>query len=300
MEVEQLRHFVKVVELENFSRAAEQIGLSQSALSRSIARLEEELGQPVLERQTRKVVLNDAGRLLLKHAQKILNMINDAKAEICDDGQSGNIRVGAIPTIAPYFLPECLQSFHRQYPLAQVIVQEETTDHLLKKVVSGEVDVAIAALPITEKHLKVEKLFSEELLLVMPREHPLTRRKSINVSDIEELPFVLLGEAHCLSNNVINYCRQKSFHPVSVERTSQLSMVQELVALGHGISLVPSMAFARDGSKSRAYRSLTGVKPMRTIVMVSNPYRFHSQMVRRFEEHVIQGWKWDSASTQSD
>src|SRR5271165_1474963 len=134
MEIEQLRHFVRVAEAENFTRAAEMVGLSQPALSRSIARLEERLGQPLFERQTRKVVLTDAGRLLLDRARNILTMVDDAKTEISDDGQSGKVRVAAIPTVAPYFLPECLRSFHRQFPRAQLIVLEDTTESLLKKV----------------------------------------------------------------------------------------------------------------------------------------------------------------------
>lgn len=286
MEIEQLRHFVKVAELENFTHAAGQVELSQPALSRSIARLEEELGQPLFDRQTRKVVLTDAGRLLLDHARNILMMAEDAKAEICDDGYSGKVRVAAIPTIAPYFLPECLKSFRQQFAQAQVIVHEDTTDQLLKRIADGEVDIALVALPIVAKHIQVEPLFEEELLLVTSRDHPLTRKKSVRATDIEELPFVLLGEAHCLSDNVTSFCRQKSFHPVSVERTCQLSMIQELVALGHGISLIPAMASERDSSKSRVYRSLRGQKPTRTIAMISNPYRFHSQLVRRFMSHL--------------
>ena len=132
----------------------------------------------------------------------------------------------------------------------------------------------------------MEPLFEEELLLVLSKDHPLTRKKDISAKDVEELPFVLLGEAHCLSDNVISFCQQKSFHPLSVERTSQLVMVQELVALGHGVSLVPAMARARDTSQAREYRSLTGQKPSRTIVMISNPYRYHSRLCRHFQEHM--------------
>src|SRR5215471_17152727 len=105
MELEQLRQFMKVAEFGNFTRAAEAVGLSQPALSRSIGRLEEELGQPVFERQTRQVTLTDAGKSLHARAQQIVSLAEDAKSEISDDGQTGRIRVGAIPTIAPFFLP---------------------------------------------------------------------------------------------------------------------------------------------------------------------------------------------------
>nr|WP_010034813.1 LysR family transcriptional regulator [Gemmata obscuriglobus] len=286
VELEQLRHLVKVAEQENFTRAAELVGLSQSALSRSVARLEEELGQPIFERQSRKVALTDAGRLLLDRARIVLTMLDDVTAEIADNGRSGKVRVAAIPTIAPYFLPECLRSFHRLFPQAQLIVLEDTTEALLKKVTDGEVDIAIGALPIGTKYVEVEPLFEEELLLVTGREHPLAAKPAVCLADIAELPFVLLGEAHCLSDNVVSFCRQHSFHPVSVERTSQLSMVQELVALGHGVSLIPDMARARDTSPARVYRSLSGPPPTRTVAMITNPYRYHSQIVRKFAEHL--------------
>lgn len=286
MELDQLRHFLKVAELENFTRAAEQVQLSQPALSRSVGRLEEELGQPLFDRQARKVALTDAGRLLLDRARRILSLAEDAKAEICDDGETGRIRVGAIPTVAPYFLPACLKSFQDQYPHAQVIVQEETTDSLLKRVTDGDIDIAIAAMPIAVKYLDVSPLFEEELLLVLSPDDPLVQKKTIAAREIEDRPFVLLGEAHCLSDNVVSFCSQKSFHPVTVERTSQLAMVQELVALGHGVSLIPEMARARDSSKARVYRSLTSPKPTRTIVMITNPYRYHSRLLKHFQQHL--------------
>jgi LysR family hydrogen peroxide-inducible transcriptional activator len=290
VELEQLRHFLKLGEMENFTRAAQQVGLSQSALSRSIARLEEELGQPLFDRRPRKAALNDAGQLLVDRAGKILALVDDVKAEICDDGHSGKVRVAAIPTIAPYFLPQRLGSFQKKLPHARLIIQEDTTDNLLKKIRGGEIDLAIAALPIATKYLEVETLFEEELLLVTCKDHPLVQKKFIRAADIQSLPFVLLGETHCLSDNVIAFCRRTAFDPVSVERTSQLAMVQELVALGHGVSLIPAMARQRDTASNRVYRSLTGEKPTRTIVMISNPYRYQSRLVRAFREHLLREW----------
>lgn len=282
MELEQLRQFLLVAEHQNFTRAAEQIGLSQPALSRSISRLEEDLGQPVFERQTRKVVLTETGQLLLSRAQQILAIVEDTKAEISDDGESGRVRLAAIPTIAPYFLPDLLQRFAAKYPQSTMTVQEDTTDNLIKRCTQGEIDLAIVALPITAKYLEVENLFSEELFLVLAPNHPLTKKKQVRLADIESLPFVLLDEAHCLSDNIQSFCRQRSFNPVSVERTSQLATVQELVSLNHGVSMVPSMAVDVDESDRRQYRSIAGKKPMRTIAMIWNPYRFQSRLIKKF------------------
>lgn len=286
MDLDQLRYFLRVAERQNFTRAAEDLDISQPALSRSIQKLEEELGQPVFERRARSLSLTDAGALLQARAQQVLTLLEDTRAEITDDGQSGRVRIGAIPTIAPYFLPDVLRKFSREFPKATLIVQENTTDALLKSCTQGEIDLAILALPVPARYLEVEELFEEELLLVLPPDHPLTEVEKIRLTDVEPYPFVLLDEAHCLSDNIVSFCRQRSFQPVAVERTSQLVMVQELVSLSHGVSMIPAMARVLDKTDRRVYRSLAGRKPTRTIAVVWNPYRFQSRLLKAFRERL--------------
>lgn len=288
MEIDQLKYFLKVAERGNFTRAAEDLQISQPALSRSIQKLEEELGQPVFERKARSIALTEAGTLLQARASEVLAILTDTKAEITDDGKSGRVRVGAIPTIAPYLLPEILKGFSEAFPGANLVVQENTTDQLLKSCTQGEIDLAIVALPVPVKYLDVEELFEEELHLVLPPEHPLVNKSIIRLSDIQALPFVLLDEAHCLSENIVSYCRQKSFQPVAVERTSQLTMVQELVSLAHGVSMIPEMARRRDQSDRRVYRSFSRPIPTRTVAIAWNPYRFQSRLVQAFRDYLHQ------------
>lgn len=282
MDFDQLRYFLRVAERQSFTRAAEDLKISQPALSRSIQKLEEELGRPVFERKSRSVSLTDAGTLLQARTQHVLTILEDTKAEITDDGQSGRLRIGAIPTIAPYYLPAVLRQFSKEFPRATLIVQEHTTDALLKSCTQGEIDLAIVALPVAARYLETEKLFEEELLLVLPPDHPLVDREKIRLSDVEPFPFVLLDEAHCLSDNIVSFCRQRSFQPVVVERTSQLAMVQELVSLSHGVSMIPAMARRCDQSDRRVYRSFSGRKPTRTIAAVWNPYRFQCRLLKAF------------------
>lgn len=286
MELDQLRYFLRVAERGNFTRAAEDLIISQPALSRSIQRLEEELGQPVFERKTRSVTLTEAGVLMQSRAQQVLTILEDTKAEITDDGETGRVRVGAIPTIAPYFLPKILQRFSEEFPKATLTVQENTTDELLKSCTQGEIDLAILALPVPAKYLEIEELFEEELLLLLPPDHPLVKKEKIRLTDVEPYPFVLLHEAHCLSDNIVSFCRQRSMQPVAVERTSQLAMVQELVSLSHGVSMIPEMARALDQCDRRVYRSLSGRKPTRKIAVVWNPYRFQSRLLKAFRERL--------------
>lgn len=286
MEIDQLRYFLQIARRGSFTRAAEDLLISQPALSRSIQRLEEELGQPVFERKARSVSLTDAGALLQVRAQQVLSILEDTISEIADDGESGRLRVGAIPTIAPYFLPERLRRFSAEHPKATLIVQENTTDALLRTCTQGEIDLAIVSLPVQAKYLEIEELFDEELLLVLPPDHALAAKARIRLCDIEPFPFVLLDEAHCLSDNILSFCRQRSFQPVTVERTSQLTMVQELVSLSHGVSMIPAMARHCDQSDRRIYRSLASPKPTRRIAVVWNPYRFESRLLRAFREHL--------------
>jgi LysR family hydrogen peroxide-inducible transcriptional activator len=165
-------------------------------------------------------------------------------------------------------------------------VHESTTGALLKSCTDGEIDLAILALPIDAPHLRAEELFEEELVLVLPADHALVDRERIRASDIEPYPFVLLDEAHCLSSDIVSYCRKRSFRPLAVERTSQLAMVQELVSLSHGISLIPAMAREIDHGPRRVYRSMAAPRPARRVAVAWNPQRFQGRLVQRFREFL--------------
>lgn len=281
-----LEQFVVLARAKNFTRAAEELHLSQSALSRAIQRLEDQLGQPVFERKPREVVLTELGELLLQRAKHILQLMEDTFSELSEAGRRGRVRLGAIPTIAPYFLPGLLSGFAKKHPDTAVIVQEDTTENLIKRCGHGEIDLAILALPLLAKNLEVEPLFDEELLLVVPTGHPLADSKAVPIRAVEGFPFVMLNEAHCLSDNISSFCRRKSVQPVTVERTSQLATVQELVSLGHGVSIVPAMARKIDTSEHRVYRSFSGERPRRTVAMMWNAQRFQSQAVKALMEHL--------------
>jgi len=282
MELGQLRYFLKAAELRNFTRAAAACSVSQPALSQQILKLEEELGRPVFERQGRQVALTPAGELLRERAEQILALVDDAKGRITDDGRTGRVSVSAIPTVAPYLLPGVLRCFAEKFPEAEVEVNEDVTEVLLKRISQGESDVGLLALPVEKQYLTVEPLLEEELVLALPPDHPLAGRKRVTIEDLADEPFVLLGEAHCLSGDVLSFCRRKSFQPVVTGRTSQLATVQELVALGHGVSLVPESAARVDTTGRRVYRSLAGEKPKRALALCWNPYRFQSRLLKNF------------------
>lgn len=260
--------------------------MTQPALSRAIQKLEDQLGQPLFERKPRAIALTEHGQMLFERSKEILKLVDNTLLELSEAGRRGRVRLGAIPTIAPYLLPKLLGSFAQKHPDVSVIVHEDTTNDLIKSCSQGDIDFALVALPIASLHLKSEALFTEELFVVLPSAHPLAKAKKLTIEDTDAYPFVLLNEAHCLSETILSFCRRRAVQPVSVEHTSQLATVLELVALGHGVSIVPEMARRLDLGTTRVYRSLGSQPPTRTIAMLWNPERFQSNAMKALMAHT--------------
>ncbi len=280
MDLGQLKYFVKIVEHRSFTKAAHDCSVSQPALSQQIAKLERELGQPLFERQGRTIQVTSAGNLLKTHADKILQLVDDAKRQITDDGQTGRVSISAIPTIGPYLLPTVLNSIADQFDSASFAVGENVTSELLRACSNGEINAGIIALPAEAKYLAIEPLYREELYLALPKKHKLSRAAEISIDDLEEEPFIFLNEAHCLVENIETFCNQRRFQPIVTTRIHQLVTVQNLVSQGHGISFIPQMACDESRNSKLVYRRLAGPKPFRTIALCSNPYRYQSQLLQ--------------------
>jgi LysR family hydrogen peroxide-inducible transcriptional activator len=284
MEMHQLRYFVAVAQNGSFSRAAEHCHVSQPSLSQQIQKLERGLGQRLFDRLGRRVLLTDAGRLLLDRATAILATVDDTQRRLrpTDDDDGGQLTVGAIPTVAPYLLPPALNRFLRRYPGVEVTVEEDVTRHILQTVEAGELDLALVALPVDEERLHVEPLFSEELLLAVPRVHRLARQRKITVDDVRDERFILLNEMHCLGDQVLSFCRAHGCQPQIACRSAQIATVQLMIETGQGISFLPATARHVDRGKGRVYRSLGDVPPRRTIGVIWRRHRYHSPTAERF------------------
>lgn len=279
MEFQQLRYFAAAAEHGNFTRAAEACHVSQPSLSQQIIKLEKELDRPLFERLGRCVQLTDAGRTLQQHAAGILASVEEARERVVDSVETGRVAIGAIPTVAPYLIPALLGEFADRHPDAEINVHENLTERVVEGCLAGEFDLAIAALPVNEHRLEVESIGTDELLLATPAGHRLEKKQRVTMRDVREEPFILLDEAHCLGEYVVAFCREQECRPVVSCRSAQLLTVQELVALGRGVSLVPAMAAEVDHDDRRRYRSLSGTKPRRTLALCYHPHRHHSPLV---------------------
>jgi LysR family hydrogen peroxide-inducible transcriptional activator len=282
----QLRYFAKVAELGNVTRAAEACHVSQPSLSQQIVKLERELGQPLLERLGRGVRLTEAGRRLKLYADQILSLAEDACTRVADSPDSGRIVLAAIPTIAPYFLPVVLTRFAKACPKAQIEIVEDTTGNILRLLAQGDVDLAILALPIQAEHVHTKTLFTEELLAVLPSNHPLAKKPKVGLKDLVTEPFVVLNEAHCLTRNTMSFCERHAASPLVTAKGHQLLTVLELVRLGQGVSLIPAMAVPTGRDEGREYRSISGDKPSRTIALAWNRMHYQTQLFKRFVQFL--------------
>ena len=291
MDLGQLRYFNKIVEHRSFTRAAKDCSVSQPALSQQIAKLEKELGQPLFERQGRTIRMTPAGQVLQNHAQKILQLVEDAKRQITDDGQSGQICVSATPTIAPYFFPELLDHVTSQFPKADFSLIETSSNSLIELCLKGELDVGVLALsPLVKQsvsYLSFETLIEEEILLAIPAQHPLCKRTRIHLKDLAQSNFLMLPANYSLSSTLDSFFHRKKFHPKSITRVQQLATLQTMIASGYGVSLVPKMA-TTDSSRKIVYRSLSGDQPRREIALCWNSKRYQSELLSNFLKALVE------------
>jgi LysR family hydrogen peroxide-inducible transcriptional activator len=270
MEMNQLRYVVAVARTGNFSRAAELCKVSQPSLSQQIQKLEDELGERLFDRTKRHTKLTSHGELFFRRAVFILE---EAERAIRDAAEakslvSGTCTIGVLPTIAPYLLPEAVAVFARKYPGVEIVVQEDTTAHLIKQLMAYEVDFAFASHPIQDSRLEIKELFTEELLLALPPDHSLARKRTVPAAALKGERFIVMREEHCLGDQVVGYCNHHDVKPTISFRSAQLETIQALVSAGLGLSLVPAMAAAAARPNALEYRSIQGSRPERAIIAI--------------------------------
>jgi LysR family hydrogen peroxide-inducible transcriptional activator len=284
MEMHQLRYVVAVARAGNFTRAAEACHVSQPSLSQQVQKLEDELGERLFDRMKREAKLTPHGELFLGRAVKILEEVEAARREASDAQRllCGTLNVGVLPTIAPYLLPEAVAAFAKKFPGVEIVLQEDTTARLVKLALACAIDLALASRPIEDERMEVRDLFSEELRLALPPGHPLTRKRTVTVADLEKERFIVMKEEHCLGDQVLRFCERREMKPNISLRSAQLETIQVLVRSGVGISLIPAMAARRKRTDLPVYRSLSSPMPKRKIVAVWPKQRSLSRAATEF------------------
>lgn len=276
MELHQLRYFAAVAQTGSFTRAAQRCHVSQPALSQQIQKLEMEFRQPLFHRLGRRVQLTEAGRRLLDDVLPVLRRLEEAAQALRagDTAASVRLAVGAIPTVGPYVFPEVLPPWAKEFPNAELTIREDVTSALIAALIDGELDVALLALPVDDPRLEALPLVTEPLWAALPPDHRLARRPQVSLDDLARERFILLGEMHCLADQVLAFCRAHDCHPSIACTSLQLGTIQQLIALRQGISLLPELAKRADRSGQVVYREVAGHTPSRTLAVVR--HRHHA------------------------
>ncbi|UCD69378.1 MAG: hydrogen peroxide-inducible genes activator [Betaproteobacteria bacterium] len=269
----QLRYLITLSETLNFRRAAENLYVTQSTLSAGIKELENVLGAILVERDKRNVRFTPLGYEIVERARKILAQAEDLVqlARGSQEPLSGLLRLGVIPTVAPFLLPMVLPALRTAHPKLKLYLREDLTERLIERVESGELDFALIALPYDTGDLIVRQIFKDEFWFVTRQGDKLAREKEIAIRDIDTSRVLLLEEGHCLRNHTIEACgaRRMAAHQGDLEATSLFTLLQ-MVHNGMGVALLPEMvikAGALVGSELTA-RPFAHRVPSRTIALV--------------------------------
>ncbi|AAN33894.1 hypothetical protein C064_02450 [Brucella suis 63/252] len=242
--VRQLHYFLALVQAGSFSRAAEAIGVTQSTLSAAIQALEAELGATLIDRTGRRMQMLPAGEDFLARARDIVALIEELPehARQAERPLTTRLRMGVIPSIAPFLLPKVLPATAKAFPELQLTVREGLTRSLLESLRSGTLDVALVAHPYDFDEFEIAEIGRDPFLLAVRRDHALANRDSVEASDIDDQPFLLLETGHCLREHVMAAIGSKPAQMSGdVHATSIMTLVQ-LVQFGMGVTLLPQLA----------------------------------------------------------
>lgn len=265
----QLRYFDALAQHAHFGRAAAACAVSQPALSMQIKELEEALGAALVERGGRSIRLTAFGQEASLRVRDILRSVDllGELAQVSRNRISGRLRIGMIPTIAPYLLPAVIGAIMREHPQVEIEVREAMTSKLIEELADGRLDTAIVALPVFEPSLTEVVLFTEDFLLVRPADDA---GKPVPTGEmLREMRLLLLEEGHCFRNQALSFCNMPSSTSRKALEANSFSTLVQMVRAGMGVTLIPEMAVGVEtGSGAVSVVRFKDPQPSRTVGMV--------------------------------
>ncbi|HWB47106.1 MAG TPA: LysR substrate-binding domain-containing protein [Hyphomicrobiaceae bacterium] len=250
--IRQLRYFSAVAQTGHFGLAAEQCAVTQPALSMQIQDLEKELGLQLLERGRKGVSLTPGGREIAERAARLLADVTDLidSARQLAGTFSGTLRFGAIPSIAPYLLPQLLPLIRAAHPDLDLQLRETQTQKLLEELVDGQLDVVLLALPVEHPGIEAMPLFDDRFLLALPASRKVGSRVRATPDLLRNDRLLLLEEGHCLRDQALAFCSLRKVESIDMFGASSLSTIVQMVANGLGLTLLPELSLALETKRA--------------------------------------------------
>jgi len=297
MNLQQLEYVVAVDKHRHFSNAAENCFVTQATLSMMIKKLEEELGIVIFDRSKQPVVPTEAGKMLIEQARSVLReteLIKQISSNL-KTGLQGDLKIGIIPTLAPYLLPLFLSQFLKKYPSIKLKIQEQTTEQLLQMLSSDKIDVAIMATPLADKNFKETPLFYEEFKVFVSANDKNLKKKYILPEDIDINKLWLLEEGHCLRSQALNLCelqkQQAKAHNLDYE-TGSIESLLKITEINEGITIVPELATLNfDSAMKEKLRYFKPPVPVREISLVTYRHFIKKKLLELLQNQIIENVK---------
>ncbi len=288
----QLEYIVAVDTYRSFVLAAEKCFVTQPTLSVQIQKLEQYLGVKLFDRTQQPVAPTEAGkqiilqaRVVLAEAARIGEIVKDQRNEL-----SGELRIGVIPTIAPYLLPGIIKGFSEKYPKVQLLIWEYTTDVILKEVKKGLLDCGILSTPLEDKSLEEIPLFYEDFVIYASDSNTLLSKKSVKTEDLSIEDIWLLNEGHCMRNQVINICRQRAAagNTHSLEyNTGSVETLRRMVDINKGVTILPQLSTVDFTEEQlERVRHFAAPVPSREISLLTLPDFVKKSMIKALEKEI--------------
>lgn len=280
MNLRDLEYLSALYQMRHFRKAAEMCNVSQPTLSGQISKLEDELELSLIERNTRNVMFTPAGEAVVKHARTVLEEVRQLRdaAQVYKDPMAGELRIGLIPTVAPYLLPRIMPALFESFPRLQWRLEEKQTHQLMDQLKIGALDAVILAwLPDMEGYGKLS-LYDEPLWLAAHKENPIINQDHITLADLDDQEVLMLEDGHCLRDQALGYCFSAGAREDATFQATSLETLRHMVAAGRGITLLPLLSVPEQfDSNLIRYRAFEMPQPTREIALV---YRRGTSRIR--------------------
>ena len=297
MTITQLKYTLAVAEYKNFTIAAEHCFVTQPTLSMQIQKLEDELDAKIFNRSKKPIELTQVGikiieqaKVIVDESNRITDIVHQQKGFI-----GGEFKLGIIPTVMPTLLPMFLKTFSKRYPKVQLIIEELTTEEIIRKLTDGHIDAALAATPLENEAIKERVLYYEPFVGLIPNEHRLYNHKKIKIEDLEVDDLLLLEDGHCFKNSIINLCRtnkKNTTHHFQLESGSFDTLIK-LSKDGLGMTLLPYLNTLDLNEKDKEHlREFETPPPAREVSLIYHKSQLKMQLIEALKttiDSVIRG-----------
>ena len=289
MDLQQLQYFQAVARTEHVTQAAEELGITQPALSRALARLERDLGVSLFDHRGRSVRLNRHGNAYLRHVERALAALEEGRRELADlsDRESGVIAFGFAHALGTRIVPDLIASFRAEHPRARFQLVQNASHIILNELEAGGVDLALVSpVPATSERIESLELATEELFLVVPHDHRFAKRRSVRLAELRDDTFVCLRTGFGLRTLTDEFCLRAGFVPKIAFEGEEIATLRAIVAAGLGVAIIP--ATAETGPPEIR---ISDPVCRRSIGLLWEPARYQPELTQQFRHHVISSVK---------